>query len=64
MTLAAIFIVWKDTIELLPFAMNSMSADVKIVVWSNASNHGEDGGDYILQARELAQKKEKIFSQF
>lgn len=64
MTLAAIFIVWKDTIELLPFALDSMPADAKIVVWSNSSNHGEIDTEYILSAREQAQDKDNIFSQF
>ena len=50
MRLAAIFIVWKDTIELLPFALEAMPAEEIIVIWSESSNHGEIDSNYISYA--------------
>lgn len=46
MKLAAIFNVWADSIELLPFAIASMPADEIIIVWSRYSNRGEIYPDY------------------
>lgn len=44
MKLAAIFNVWADSVELLPFAVDNIQAcgvDHVIVVWSKSSNYGE-----------------------
>lgn len=44
MKIAAIFITWADTADLLPFAVENIRhvVDGVIIVWSRKSNHGRD----------------------
>lgn len=44
MKLAAVFVVWADCIDLLPYAIDNIRpvVDGVIVVWSKASNHGRE----------------------
>lgn len=63
MKLAAIFNVWADAIELLPFAVDNIrkcGADYVIIVWSRFSNYNEDGGDYIYPASNIMIQCEPI----
>lgn len=50
MNLAAIYNIFKDSVELLPYSLNCLKGHVDqvIIVYQNVSNYGEDAGEYEL----------------